>query len=1140
VNWKNNIFMRISKKKLAITNRGIFKEEGMRKSFLLITILCLLFLGLGCQSAAGEDCEDQATQTCICPGGLISIQTCVGGTWGECDCEGVGGDSDSDSDADMGSVPQVVVGATPASGIAPLDVDFHANVANGDGALTYAWDFGDGDTATGSVPDESHTFAAGGLYNVILVVTDEDGDQGMGTVEIQVSDDLDLGVEITATPEVGEAPLSVSLKATPIGGNPPFTYEWDFNGDGNVDATISNPVTVFEEEGLHEITVTVTDAADKDAEDAANIYVILPNQVPEVSAEVVYGECIPRPNDENFPVQLDGSQSLDTDGQITYEWRFVTVPMPEMGDDDDDNGDINELHFEPSALIANPRFIPPINGEYKVQLFVSDGEHTVGSEILTIEVSDEPAAIEVLSGGGQTAQVDNWYDDPMVALVTNFCGAPIPDEMVRFHGYNVWYGEGYRAGDYQYTDENGEVAFWAWSGIKAGAAQMRASTQCLTATWDLQVEAGEPYMFIMDGFTDNPPVTDDVGSGGVLNFEVTDQYLNPVPAKVQFGLHLDGMYGPDDGPCENDWEDLVWRYCFAKVIDDLPDSYEGNPFDDDELDCTELRNLLTDDNGKASIEVLSLVDRGLRVYFHSDARVIEGDGIGKTLETYAREKWTEDFEGDTSAWEPRDEWTQWEIGSPSGGVGPATCHGGDNCLATNLDGDYLTQQDIFGESSGEEIKDAITNRIRMRNGGNRLVAVDYWQWYDTQGSTCPDCAAALGMVREDGENWYPQGDYPGPGICDENGDPRDKWGYSGNTDGEWQQAFFWEDDSYNERLDLRFEFSTTTYGEADGAGWYVDDIELTALYQREWEFGQVGAADIQFATGPAAYTDSWEERSGYPILDEPDGGIEDCNELGENAIVGTCVYDEFGNHIHEAGVAVDYTIVDKDTAIPTRTEGSAKFVEVLQGKLNSGAGATTAEAETSEDGVIFISLSDTESEIVAVESSADGLTDTYSTDVYFYETESFPDGDCCDNPIDLGVLSSDDSLYYYTRWDFDDMCELHAMGQLLECGYGGYPDIVFTFQVEQDDLYLIEHGNYGGYSTIAELREISGGCPGTPIANEGHPDLGNCIEDDHNDDGNMWVYLYKDKIYILIAQVDEPDDPCHHIHLRISSSSEAR
>lgn len=72
-------------------------------------------------------------------------------------------------------VPTASFTATPTSGAAPLAVNFNAGASfDPDGSIaSYAWDFGDGTTGTGVTP--SRTYAAPGIYNVILTVTDNSG-----------------------------------------------------------------------------------------------------------------------------------------------------------------------------------------------------------------------------------------------------------------------------------------------------------------------------------------------------------------------------------------------------------------------------------------------------------------------------------------------------------------------------------------------------------------------------------------------------------------------------------------------------------------------------------------------------------------------------------------------------------------------------------------------------------------------------------------------------------------------------------------------------------------------------------------------------------------------------------------------------
>ncbi len=64
--------------------------------------------------------------------------------------------------------PSVSVAASPTSGTAPLEVDFTGTV--GAGGENLAWDFGDGETATGGTT-QTHTFDEPGVYRVSLAAT---------------------------------------------------------------------------------------------------------------------------------------------------------------------------------------------------------------------------------------------------------------------------------------------------------------------------------------------------------------------------------------------------------------------------------------------------------------------------------------------------------------------------------------------------------------------------------------------------------------------------------------------------------------------------------------------------------------------------------------------------------------------------------------------------------------------------------------------------------------------------------------------------------------------------------------------------------------------------------------------------------
>ncbi|NYI03850.1 ThuA domain-containing protein [Allostreptomyces psammosilenae] len=81
--------------------------------------------------------------------------------------------------------PDVRLTADPVRGTAPLEVDFSAEASDPDGdALSYAWTFGDGGTATGA--DTTHTYTRAGEYRAQVTVTDARGARSSQSVAIQV------------------------------------------------------------------------------------------------------------------------------------------------------------------------------------------------------------------------------------------------------------------------------------------------------------------------------------------------------------------------------------------------------------------------------------------------------------------------------------------------------------------------------------------------------------------------------------------------------------------------------------------------------------------------------------------------------------------------------------------------------------------------------------------------------------------------------------------------------------------------------------------------------------------------------------------------------------------------------------------
>jgi glucose/arabinose dehydrogenase len=123
--------------------------------------------------------------------------------------------------------PTARAGANRTSGLAPLTVNF-SSAGSSDpegGALTYAWNFGDGSTSTAVNP--SHTYTSNGQRTVMLTVTDPGGRTSTASLVITVGN---------TAPTVA---LSTPINGTPFnfGDTVPYTITVSDPEDGTIDCT---------------------------------------------------------------------------------------------------------------------------------------------------------------------------------------------------------------------------------------------------------------------------------------------------------------------------------------------------------------------------------------------------------------------------------------------------------------------------------------------------------------------------------------------------------------------------------------------------------------------------------------------------------------------------------------------------------------------------------------------------------------------------------------------------------------------------------------------------------------------------------------------------------------------------------------
>ncbi len=173
---------------------------------------------------------------------------------------------------------------SPASPAPGQWIQFDASPSyDPDGTIvSYQWDFdGDGVTdATGQVV--FHSFAAPGVYNVRLVVTDDRGASDAEVVAVNVAAPNQPPVArftISPSPASVGVPVTFDARASYDPDGFITDYRWDLNGDGVVDATGQIVTYTYFAAGLYQVTLYVTDNMGASSQSTQTLQVAVPGPV---------------------------------------------------------------------------------------------------------------------------------------------------------------------------------------------------------------------------------------------------------------------------------------------------------------------------------------------------------------------------------------------------------------------------------------------------------------------------------------------------------------------------------------------------------------------------------------------------------------------------------------------------------------------------------------------------------------------------------------------------------------------------------------------------------------------------------------------------------------------------------------------
>ncbi|MDD5263263.1 MAG: PKD domain-containing protein [Candidatus Bipolaricaulis sp.] len=272
--------------------------------------------------------------------------------------------------------------ALPADPEAGTPVQFRASgSADPDGQIrVLVWDFGDG--AVGEGPSVDHAYAAAGIYDVVLTVSDDRGAAVSLTLPVTVwpADTSPVaafvavavsegGVRLPRGPRAGDGVLLDASGSSDADGSV-VEYSWDFESDGVIDAVSSDPTIIAPAlaAAAHPITLRVVD--DTSRSDAV-MRVVLVDQVEPPRAAFSFTPPTPAIQD---PVYFS-DRSVDTDGSvIAWIWDF---------------GDGR------SSRDASPVHRFSVEGEYTVRLTVRDSDGLEATESRSVVVSPTPEIVPV-------------------------------------------------------------------------------------------------------------------------------------------------------------------------------------------------------------------------------------------------------------------------------------------------------------------------------------------------------------------------------------------------------------------------------------------------------------------------------------------------------------------------------------------------------------------------------------------------------------------------------------------------------------------------------------------------------------------------------------------------------------------------
>jgi len=206
------------------------------------------------------------------------------------------------------------------------EVNFNAGKSvDPDGKIaTYAWDFGDGQSAAGV--SATHRYAKPGIYTARLMVQDNTGhataiDFDEAIITVNAAPIAKAGNDVIAAP--GQKINFDGRGSYDLDGRI-ISYRWDFK-DGESSTETAQMSRAFAKPGIYSAHLTIKDDRDAENNFARDTLMIRINNSPIAQAGKNIVAC-------QSSFNFDASASTDPDGDpLTYHWNFGDGSKPDSG-----------------------------------------------------------------------------------------------------------------------------------------------------------------------------------------------------------------------------------------------------------------------------------------------------------------------------------------------------------------------------------------------------------------------------------------------------------------------------------------------------------------------------------------------------------------------------------------------------------------------------------------------------------------------------------------------------------------------------------------------------------------------------------------------------------------------------------------